>query len=145
MGARMIRRLLPIALIVTGCSQASNHENEGSGASSPPARVTAVLSCTVNGTPIGVSACFVGGGNTIGGSLKISSAGEVKQYTNYDLARENGRTFELPLTTPFRVTAQANSESAYVLRMEIQQGSKTVFQDEAAEFGVIDASDSSLR
>jgi hypothetical protein len=135
-------RAVIVALALAGCSQAASEQSEPAKA---PKHLTATLSCTVNGTPIGVSACLIGSGQTMGGSLKVTSAGEVKQFTDYDLARENGRTFEIPLTAPFRVTAQANSDSGYVLRMVIIDGSKVVFHDEVTQFGVIDATDSELR
>ena len=41
---------------------------------------------------------------------------------------KNGQTFELPLTAPFEITAQSNSDQGYVLRMVIRQGQKTVFK-----------------
>ncbi|MBB4096974.1 hypothetical protein [Sphingomonas kyeonggiensis] len=137
--------LATVALVaMTGCAQAPANNHAERPVDDAPRHVTATLSCTVHGTPIGVSGCLIGGGQTTAGSLKVSSAGSVKQYTDYDLARENSNTLELRLTTPFSITAQANSEAGYVLRMTVAEGSKNVFEDEATEFGVIDFDDSSL-
>lgn len=135
---------LTVAATIAGCSAAPSGKSEMQ--TEAPKRVTAVFSCTVNGTPIGVSACLMKlSSDSVGGSLKVASGNRVKQYTDYDLAGENGPTLELPLTAPFHVTAQANSESGYVLHMTVTDGSKSVFQDEATEFGVIDLDDSSLK
>jgi len=141
----MIWRSLPLILMVlTACSSEVEQQvstKDTNDAVSVP--IVAVISCRVNGMPIGVSACFIGSVESASGSLKVESGGIVKQYTNYELAGKNGSTLEFRLKEPFDITAQASSESGYVLRMEVRAGSRIIFQDETTEFGLIDA-DSTL-
>lgn len=137
----MIRRALPGALlIITGCSPQSTQNVAQTEQGLSADRATAILSCSVNGTPIGVSACFVGGRDAISGNLKVKSGESVKQYTDYDLASENGLTLQIPLSSPFEIDAQSISESGYVLRVIILRGTKKVFEDETSELGVMSVS-----
>ena len=163
---------IPALLAITplfatmGCSankpaQPTSRTGEDTGAA--PQTVVASLSCRINGQQTEVSMCFTGSGGAGGGSLKVSSNGAVKQYSSMELEQpatspddvlakirintlsgRQGPVWQIPLTSPFQITAQSNEEQDYVLRLVIQVGGQTAFQDETSGFGVLSASSDSV-
>ena len=155
-----------ILLILAGCSQATpeRQTESGTGATATePEKVVASLSCRVNGQPMEVALCFASDNDQRGGSLKISSNGAVKQYTEAELlqpesnpddffikiriqmiADATGPAWQIPLTSPFQITAQGRGDPEYVLRLTIRNGDKTIFQDEASDYGAIRVDSESL-
>lgn len=137
----MIARTLPLAfLVIAGCSETSGNDRRDADTRNYEA-ISAVLTCRVNGSPIGVPACLAANAGPVGGTLKISSGRSTKRYTDYDVyqlfRQSNDLAVRIPLTVPFDIMAQANGESFHVLRVEIKQGGQTIFRDEASEFDVI--------
>lgn len=136
------------ALSLAGCDGASKASSDlvpSDEKLSSDMALTAVLSCTVNGTPLGVAACFTGDSTSPDGSLKITNGGEVKQYSLADIYSEMNQPYvRLELSEPFSIQAQSNGDSGYVLRVELRNGNEVVLQDEVASFGVISMSNDDL-
>jgi len=129
---------------------AQDQEPQGISASPQPAAAlsapTAIFTCRAGGmTHMPVFACFTGSHDNVDGSLKISTGGRTMQFSGVDLVSQLGvQTKQIPLTSPFEIFAQTNGDDTFVLHLEIRDGDKTLFQDEATGFGVIRVDSDSL-
>ncbi len=97
----------------------------------------AVLECSANGTSFAASQCLVGGAEGLGGELKVRSGGDLKLYSRSELYRppftSQGPT-RFDVEAPFEISVVNNSKPPFVLRIEIKDGSRTVYQDEISGF-----------
>jgi hypothetical protein len=134
---RVTLSALVAATALGGCQQSPPAKDQKEAERSRPEAYKAVIRCRINGMSMMAGMCFLRPGRgELGGLLKVSSRGRVRQYESSDFLTSpfNRDTASLKLEPPFELTVQANSDPV-VLRVEIKDGATTVYQDEVGSLG----------
>lgn len=105
----------------------------------------AVLACSFGGSHTNIAACFAGGQYVPQTTLEITNGTRNQTYQAFNLnqaGRETREGLVIDLRESFEVTAQ-NSHETLILQLTItrRDTGAVVFQDSAAQYGVIRVSD----
>ncbi len=101
----------------------------------------AVLACAFSGSHTNIAACFAGGEYVPQTTLEITNGGSNQTYQAFNLnqaGRETRDGLVIDLRQSFELTAQ-NSAESLILQLTItrRDTGEVVFQDSAAQYGVI--------